>query len=298
MRFVVSLGIGVLASLGLRALARATLNLTLHPALGIVFALVVIVVSWRLLYPPPWMGHFPKAREHQRKLQSLFEVWTPRWIGCKFIYIESYQPMHVLVSAARVGNRGLSISLRTLPTPGFAHISEAFRVGTRWDTIHFRKGWICEPNIPWELVVDEAVVEIIVQEVSESAVEPDPKAQSLRTLGLVRARLAAAPALSNAGLREEMIPSDSASMDEVAAFALSYDASPSENEHFDRSKKHLLKLLREHTSSGSLPEALDESRFLLSGIQTLAPGYRTEPTRLERDLVRHIRNLVRSRDEK
>lgn len=297
MWFLISIGIGVLVTLGLRAFLGATMSLTLHPVLGIGFALVVTVISYRLLEPLAWLGLSPDVRKYRTKLRSILERRSEDWVGRKFIYIESYRPMHVLVSRVRVGKRGVSFFLRTLPTRGFTHTPGEFRAGAGWDTMFFDNDRICEPNIPWELFLDERTAEQVVQDISECAVEPEQREQSLRILRMVRARLAASPRLSNFDLREEMIPSDSASLDEIAAFALSYDVSNAEAGHPERSNERFKRLMEEYGSCGSLPASLDEARLLLAGIQAMTPGYRSKPARIERELVRHIRHLVRSRDK-
>lgn len=292
MRLLISLGAGAIGVLALRAIESSLLATTLHPIINFLLGFAILVVAWRLLGLLPWLGPSAEEREYREQLRSFFEQKSPDWIDRRFIYVESGYVRHVRVSKVRVGGQGLSVTMHTLPGRGFAPGSMKFTVSTRWDTVYVRESYVCEPNIPWELLTDEQASEQIVKEVALSAKDEESPERSLEALRVVRSRLAASTVISNSELREEMIPSDNAPLIDVAGFGLSYDLKSGGQERDD---KFFLRLLGQYTDSGSLPSSLDDARALLCYVQmNSTPGYRTEPVKIERDLIRSIRASVRS----
>lgn len=298
MRLLIALSAGAIGTLVLRAAVSTSQSIDLHRSIDFVVGFVILVVSWKLLGLLPWFGPSTEEVEYRKLIRSFLEYQAINWVNRKFIYIESGLVRHVLVSKIKVGEKGAVLSFRTLPTSGFVPEPTEFTAGTGLDTAIVREGYICEPNISWELIADEELSEQIVEEVAVFVANAKSSVRSSGILGLVRARLAGSTVISNSELGIEMIPSDAAPLTEVVAFAMSYDLR-SRDRHADESAdKFSSKLLGEFVESGSLPDSLDDARAFLRHVQIVAtPGYRTEPARIERDLIRHIRTMIRGQSE-
>ena len=294
MRLLIALSVGAIGALSFHAAVNATKSIVLHRSIDFVVGLVLLVVSWKLLGLLPWFGLSTEEIEYRKSIQSFFEYQGSDWLNRKFIYIENRLVRHVLVSKVEVGDGGVQIAFRTLPTRGFLHEPTEFTASTSWDSVNVSEGYICEPNIPWELIADEELSEQMAKEAAVSADNAESSGRPFDVLGFVRARLAGSKLISNSELREEMIPSDSAPLTEVVTFAMSHDLQPIDRHVAKSENEFFLKLLGEYTESGFLPDSLEDARAFLRYVEMFAtPGYRIEPVRLERDLIRHIRTMVR-----
>jgi len=288
MKFILSVVISVIVTLVVRATGSEAAPFVLHPIASLGIAVAVLVLAGKVLALLPCIGCSPEERAYRRHIRSYVEQHRSTWEGQELIYIDTGHVFHVCVQRVRVNSSGVSLRLQSLPTRGFQPGQRRIACSTGWDSISVGASYICEPNIPWELITNAEMSARVARDVADYVGLTGPEEACPDVLGFTRSRLMGSEIVADAELRESEIPSDSAPFSEVVKFALSYDPRVSSEAGHE-------KQVLEHLRSDSLPDTLRDSRAVLKKL-VANYGFRTEESAMVRRLISHIRDLIRARD--